>query len=281
MKFICALALLCLPFISHANTPQIFSTNNFKEIELLIKEADQDTLVLWDVDQTLITPNDSILKPKWENLLDQWLGGKKSILDESGKTRYVFREILISAPHSVLDRDSPSLIKTLQKKQIPVIAFSAAPGGKVGRTESFLDWRIAELKRFGFDFSSSFSHVNTLTLSKDPDIEFPPVYKAGVLITSLHDKGPVLIDFFEAVHWKPKRVIFIDDQMANIQSVTKSLEGQIQVIGIHYTAASELSCELNEKNSRFQIDHFLKTGEWLSQTDILLRMPAQNTNFSH
>ena len=68
---------------------------------------------------------------------------------------------------------------------------------------------------------------------------------------------------------------------ANIQSVTKSLEGQIQVIGIHYTAASELSCELNEKNSRFQIDHFLKTGEWLSQTDILLRMPAQNTNFSH
>jgi|GEM_PF-961299 hypothetical protein len=267
MKFIYVLAIFCLSCISQANAFQCFSTSDFNEIELLVKEADQDTLVLWDVDQTLLTPNDPILKPKWEKLLDQWLGGKKFIFDRSGKKRYIFREILMSAPHSVLDHDSPSLIKNLQKKQIPVIAFSAAVGGKIGKTDSFIDWRIEELKRFDFDFSSSFSHIDTLTLPKDSYNEFPPIYKSGVLLTSLHDKGPVLIDFFEAIQWTPKKVIFIDDQMANIESVAQSLGEEIEVIGIYYTAASELPCELNEEKAHFQVEHFLKTGQWLPSVE--------------
>lgn len=61
----------------------------------------------------------------------------------------------------------------------------------------------------------------------------------------------------------PRKVIFIDDQLANVQSVIQSLEGQVPVLGVHYTAASDLPCELNKKSAHFQVDHFLKTGEWL------------------
>jgi len=260
--------------ISQNNCPvsssKILSTNDLRVIEKLLEEADEDTLVLWDVDQTLLTPNDPILKPKWEKLLDQLLGGKKFIVDESGKTRYIFREILMNAPHSLVDANSISLVQELQKKGVPVIAFSAAPGGKIGLVDSFIDWRINELQHFGFDFSSSFPNVETLRLPKDPDIEFPPIYKSGVLITSLHDKGPVLIDFFKLTNWKPKKVIFIDDQMSNIKSVVESLEDEIQTIGVHYTAASDLPCALDEEAAKHQVEHFLKTGEWILQEDAKL-----------
>lgn len=43
------------------------------------------------------------------------------------------------------------------------------------------------------------------------------------------------------------------------------LKGQLPVVGIQYNAASDLPCELNEKSAHFQVDHFLKTGEWLPQ----------------
>jgi hypothetical protein len=244
--------------------PQILSTSDWDVIEKLVEEADKDTLVLWDVDQTLLTPNDAILKPKWEKRLDQWLGGKKFIVDESGKTRYVFREILMSAPHSLLEERSVSFIQSLQIREIPTIAFSAAPGGKIGKIDSFVDWRIDELNRFGFDFSSSFAGVETLQLPKDADIEYPPIYKSGVLITSLHDKGPVLLNFFKKLNWTPKKVIFIDDQMGNIESVVQSLEGVTEAIGIHYTAASVLPSDLDEEVAKEQVTHFIKTGEWNS-----------------
>ncbi|PIS00703.1 MAG: hypothetical protein COT84_06125 [Chlamydiae bacterium CG10_big_fil_rev_8_21_14_0_10_35_9] len=242
------------------------STNNFAYIEEIIeKEADENTLVLWDVDQTLITPKDAILKPKWNKLLDQLMGGKKVIKDESGNKRYIFREILMHAEHSLLDNGLPSFVEKLQKKGIPTIAFTAAPGGKIGEVDSFIDWRIDELKKFGFDFSHSFPDTQLLNLPKDEDKEFPPVYKSGVLITSLHDKGPVLTNFFAQLGWTPKKVIFIDDQESNIESVASSLDGQVQTIGIEFTGAADLPSKVDESVGKYQVDHFQETGEWISQ----------------
>jgi len=242
---------------------QILSTNDLRDIESLIDQSNENTLVLWDVDQTLITPEGSIFKPKWDALLDQWLGGKKMMTDKAGNKRYVFRELMMSVPHSVVDSGVYPLIEKIKKKQIPMLAFTAAVSGKVGKTDSFIDWRIDELKKFGFDFSHSFPNIDTLNLSKDPNLQFPPVYKSGVLVTSLHEKGPVLIDFLKAIQWMPRKIIFVDDQLNNVHSVIKSLEGQVEVIGVHYTAVSEFPCELNEESAHFQVDHFLKTGEWV------------------
>lgn len=268
MKRIVILAILgiiCLSATPATPHSQIISIETLPAIEQMMEEADENTLILWDVDQTLLTPDDPILKPKWEKLLDQLIGGKKFLVDETGEKRYVFREILINAPMSLVDEGSPALLRRLQSRGVPIIAFTAAPGGKIGKVENFVDWRIDELRRFGFDFSEAFPDFPVLVLPKDPDLEFPPVYKAGVLVTSLHDKGPVLLDFFKEMHWKPARIIFIDDQMSNIQSVMESMQGEIPVLSIHYTGASRLPCELDEKMARSQVEHFLKTGEWLTE----------------
>jgi Protein of unknown function (DUF2608) len=247
---------------------RIFSTNDLNLIEELLEDSDKDTLVLFDVDQTLITPNDSILKPRWEKHLDQLLGGKKYFIDNFGKTRYIFREILISAPHSVIDQKSLSLVQKLQKKEIPTIAFTAAPGGKIGKITSFIDWRVDELKKFGFDFSLAFPDTKTLKLSKDNNKEFPPIYKSGVLITSLHDKGFVLTNFLKEINWTPKKIIFIDDKMHNIKSVIQALEDKIQVYGVHYTKADDFPCDLDKQIAKNQVDYFIENGVWISDFQV-------------
>lgn len=263
--------------LKRSNSSQIFSTENLNLIEQLIENSDQDALVLFDVDQTLITPDDPILKPKYDKLLDDLMGGKKIITDEFGKTRYIFREILMHAPHSLIDPKSLVLVQKLQAKGIPVIAFSAAPGGKIGEVDSFIDWRINELHHFGFDFQSAFPHIQTLELPKDMDLEFPPIYKSGVLITSLHDKGPVLLNFFKQSNWTPKKLVFIDDQMSNIRSVVESLEGHTEILGIHYTGANLIPCALENKAAKYQVDHFLETGNWISQSQAIVAIAENET----
>lgn len=247
---------------------QIIKTNDLEIIEKYLDLADSDTLVLWDVDQTLHTPLDAILKPQYDELIDELMGGKKFIKDKTGKVRYLFREILMSAPHRLVDIKSLALVENLQKRGIPTIAFSAAPGGKIGQVTSFVDWRIDELNHLGFDFSPAFSGVDKLSLPKDPSKEFPPIYKSGVLITSLHDKGPVLKNFFEALKWQPKKVIFIDNELANLQSVADTFGKEMQVIGFHYTAASDLPCQLDLKRAKLQVDLFIQTGVWISDEQL-------------
>lgn len=189
------LVLLCSFFLSWQNPltaaeKEILSTNDLSVLENLIEDADEHTLILWDVDHTLITLDDPILKPKWEELLDEWLGAGKPIVETSGKTRYVFREILMSAPHSIVDEDSLLLMEKIKQKQIPMIAFSSAPGGKVGKVESFIDWRIDELKRFGFDFSSSFRDIEPFTLPKEQSLEFSPVSSLASASALTSGKSP-------------------------------------------------------------------------------------------
>lgn len=183
-------------------------------------------------------------------------------------------EYSVAAMHMLVDSYSIFFVKMLQEKEIPVIAFSAAPGGKIRKedTDDFIDWRIQELGGFGFDFSRAFPDIETLQLPKDSDKEFPPIYKSGVLISSLHDKGSVLSHFFKELGWTPKQIVFVDDSLPNIQSVVEALEGEVQTIGVHYTAASELPCDLDERAAKYQVDHFLETGEWISQSDAQARL---------
>jgi len=54
--------------------------------------------------------------------------------------------------------------------------------------------------------------------------------------------------------------------MHNLVSVAQSLKGHTNVLGIHYTGANDLPCDLNENIAEQQVSHFLDTGKWVSQS---------------
>jgi len=254
--------------------PALISTHDLTLIKDLLDRLDPETtLVLWDVDQTLYTPDDAILKPHHEKRFDELLGGSKIVIDSEGKKRYLFREIVSNASHSLVDPRSVQIIKELQNRNMPNLAITLSNSGRIGKIESFIDWRIEELRNFGFDFRIDYP---SLILPKDRDKEYPPVFKSGVLMTSLHDKGIVLKNFLAAIGWKPKKIVFIDDQLKNIQSVIQELGDEIEIHGFHYTAASEKPCLLNEEAAQFQVEHFKKTAIWLSDAEALSLVPLLN-----
>lgn len=242
---------------------EIITTNDFEIIAKEARKLDDNSLILFDVDATLIVPNDALLKPNGKDLFEQLIA--------SYTDRDLFREIRMKAPHSLVDDRSIGLIKNLQQNKISVIAFTAAPSKVPGAEEPGV-WRVDELQRYGFDFSPAFPNSNFVELPKKATQQHFPLFKSGVLYSSFHPKGDILILFLQQLGLKPKKVIFVDDELTHVQSVVACLDQQgIPCLGIHYTAANEVPCDLNEEQACFQINYFIQHNVWLSDKEFLKR----------
>lgn len=243
-------------FLNALFAGEILTTNDFAVIEKEAEKLDKDSFVLFDVDATLIVPNDDILKPKCKALFKELIA--------SYTDRELFREIRMKAPHTLVDDRSIGLVKKLQQNHIPVIAFTAARA-KVRGVEQLGVWRVEELKRYGFDFSGAFPNCNFLEFPKYVDQKFFPLFMSGVLYASLHPKGDILTLFLQKMKFEPNKVIFVDDELQQVQSVIEALdELDIPCLGIHYTLANEAPCNISLELARFQIDYFVEHDIWLS-----------------
>lgn len=113
-----------------------------------------------------------------------------------------------------------------------------------------------------------FPNTNFIKLSKLPNKLHDPLFNSGVLYSSGHSKGEILTEFLQKLSWKPKKVIFVDDEIVYVQSVIACLDKEgISCLGIHYTAANDVSYDLNLEQARFQINYFIEHDIWLGDEE--------------
>lgn len=98
-----------------------------------------------------------------------------------------------------------------------------------------------------------------------------PVFFKGIVFTNLVSKGRSLELFLKHAKFNPKKIIFIDDQIENLESVFKfSSENNILFIGIEYTAASKINIQtLNEKCADLQFQILEKDKKCISDNQAL------------
>lgn len=253
------LYLSFLLVVTSLHAGQIVTTSDFGRIEEEIKKLDEQSLVLFDVDGTLIEPDDAILKYTARPYF-------YSLLIAHDEKDY-FREIRLKAPHTVVDVRSIALIKELQEKNIPVLAFTAAPA-KIREEGLPGEWRINELKQHGFLFTSPFPGCDFLELPKYPINPYFPIYNSGILFSSLHSKGDILITFLDMIDFKPNKVVFVDDELMQVYSVVATLEAfGIDCIGFHYTATINPPANFDPVRGYLQVKYFIDHAIWLSDDD--------------
>lgn len=249
---------------------EIIEVDNLNCIKQELSQVDKETLVLFDVDYTLIIPDDAILRPCGQKLVKKL---RSEFVESSPATEkypdgYLHSQIILRAKSSLVDQEFSLLVNELQNSGIPTIALTAAPGGKLSVIDSLADWRIKELKSFGFDFTKAFPNMPVLKFPKWADKEFYPMFKSGVLFSSKHPKGDVLKQFLEVIQWYPKKVILIDDRIEYLQSAEAVLNQiGIKFIGFYYTAAEKLPCTLDEKLAEFQFQYLAEHAKWLSDSE--------------
>lgn len=255
---------------------QIHQTENWAPIQQAIQEASVGTVVVFDVDEVLLIPQDQILQSFHREAFDehthhlhhQW--GKERLLEFFG--------ILFSQREAQLvDEAVYEILEEIEAKGLYALALTQCGTGQVGQIERLEGWRLSELKGFGIHFDR---------LSQSEREHFFPemtgkygtaLLKEGVIFTCSFDKGEVLMKALEVLDCSPLNLIFIDDRLHNLESVEAACEKQgIPFIGFHYQGAAHLyRFPLNFERVAFQFQYLEDQLCWLSdeEAEALKKVP--------
>ena len=241
-------------------------------LDLLDLTNHQDTLVIFDVDEVLITPSsqDDLRHPYRDRLLQSIFNRIKPLEIELLKSI-----IFLTAKQVLVESRITEIFEKLKSHKIPAIALTAMGTGKLGIIKKMHDFRFTQLDSVNL----SFEHLSPidgehimLELStrnrkfSGLDCKGDPMLKSGVVFTSGLDKGIVLEYILEKYNYYPKTVIFVDDLIENIESLKQTcLKLNIDFYGFHYKAASLIPLPaIDEDLEKLRFEILEKEFTWLS-----------------
>lgn len=267
---------------------EIRQTDDLELIKREVFASPKDTLVVFDVDFVLITPNDNVFLmtateegQKFQAIIydDLWSRLPVHELDELHTT------IMTTQPWRQVTPDTASIFNKIKAKGYKVLGLTASGTGRIGIISSMEEWRVAQLKDVGIAFDASFVNAKAGSLdsyipkisehySKSKHPSFPTA-KDGVIFTTYVPKGEVLGAYLQFARIKPRKLIFIDDRLHNLESVQDYCQKfGIAFVGYEYTAIKEQvkDLKLNKRRAKLQYQILETTKTWLNdaQADMLL-----------
>lgn len=266
---------LALLFITQCLHSDIVVVDNFDKLQEILNQADKDSLVAFDVDETLVYPDDALSRMCGKRVRDEaWKEMSASLSPE--EVLNFFSIVANKQNFYLINEKSPELVQKLKDKGVKVIALTAILTGKVGKIPSMEDWRLAHLKELGFDFSNAYPDYPNTEFVALKVKEFTPTYKKGMIASARTPKGEVLAAFVDRLNTKPKHIYFIDDSVKQAYSVDSEMKKVgIPTTVIRYTAAEKIPCELDEELARFQIKHLKENKEWLKDDEAKVLLEKQ------
>lgn len=246
---------------------RVIETKNFKVIYDRLMACGPDSLILIDVDNTIITPKAAIFRTgsPYRNLLDDIKAGKypnidsKQIVSKWRKDRKVL----------LVDADWPTLIKQVCSQSIPIFAFTQMNTGPYGIIESIERWRYEELKSMNIVFAESFvGHTQITLIHPASEAIDAAVFYKGIFFTGDYSKKVVFPKILKL--YSPKEVIFIDDLSEHIMGVQEVCrELNIPYTGIIFRGVDRIKGNFNKDIALAQKDSLLRFGKWLEDEAVL------------
>ena len=241
--------------------------------------VDENTLIVLDIDQTILTCKDLAIaehcQPQWEKTEE--IFAKK--YPQYAERRDFYIDIFLQERKEILTSNIwKEFINHLKSRGEKVLVATAIENAYIldenlQSTETMwielrhkqLNYVIDEKEQMitnVFDGESSFS-------LNDPSKS--PYYFQGILATQPWDKGKavsrLMLHWLRENHWKPKKLVVIDDQLHNLQDfINLTLSLNMRLMGYHFTGAHYISYkyEFDPRRAFFQQLYLVKNNKWLS-----------------
>ncbi|MCC8399069.1 MAG: DUF2608 domain-containing protein [Rickettsia endosymbiont of Platyusa sonomae] len=241
--------------------------SDFLKISEMIDKLDQDSLVLFDVDDVLIMAQDEYRLTHPYRL--EWCVESKKRFTR--KERQLFFSIILkNRTIRLVNPNINDILSKLWERQIPTVALTKLYTGRFGVIEDFTNWRLKELKGINIDFMKSTPIKEEILIDELHSENGMPMMEEGVILTADIDKGVVLENILHKKSYYPKTIIFVDDVLENIESVEKiCTKLQINFYGFEFSGASLVpEAELDKKSEKIRFEILEKEHRWL--TDLKL-----------
>ncbi len=253
--FLCFLFLYCL-FSTVSASSEIRTIHTLDEIST--NEFSTKTLVMFDLDDVLIYPQDALL----QNWRKEW--------KPEGMRAWTAEEDTIAwmnAKFQIMDPSGPNLINMLNEKGIPTIGFTSFAMDESNIVKSIPDWRSRHLQELGINFNIEKEFVFPIQNGfVPPSFEKGTLYCGNIYKKDKDNKGKILSLYLDWLDWNPEQIVFIDDGKHHIESVKKELEKRgISFLGFLYLP-KDLD-PIDEKVAELQYETIINQKQWLSDEE--------------
>jgi hypothetical protein len=253
---------------------EIITTDKIEDIEIEFALADNETLVIFDMDWVIWESTDRAFHADIREAVKPIMESFKKYFEKQNQDE---KEALDAALWKIdaqpVDSKMPLLINVLQSRGIKTLLLTANLNGKVADIESVESLCYRKLKNFGIDFKQSWKNLNRIDF-KETEVKgkkLIPFFGNGMIFTCMVPKGEILRDFLGKLpQYKFKKIVFIDDRMKNLESVRKvSEEIGIRFIGIEYTRVkTKKRSSFDLKKIKSQVDILMREKRWISDAEM-------------
>lgn len=262
-------------------TPDTPKIDSLEQVRTELQRATPATLVVFDMDQTLMNPTELLFNLLYLSVSDFDLSDHDFIHALTTKSQALIAarkgfaynaklvsSIFVKTNFVPVEPITVELIKDLQSRGVKVIALTSSNTGKFGIIENMQQWRLHNLHQLGLEFGGSFAQQE-LEFPQFQEYGSPAVFYHGILCAALNPKGKVLNAFLDATGFKPTNIIFFDDSKEQCESIATEMKKRgIPTHSYWYRAAYKNKFKLDQQLIQKQFDHWTAHEEFLSAQEI-------------
>lgn len=263
------LSVFLLPFQSDA---KITETHCIADI---LSEADQDTLVFFDIDDTLINTTSMLGNSPWWYYFTSKVS-KANLQQAMVPQIYaVIQKILHEVPIGLIEPCASDIVGTLQARGILTLALTAR--SKTADYMPAADMKTHHhLNSVGIDFTRT-------PLPKNVEGEVAGFFSYGIIFTHYQEKGPFLKTFLKNMGLHPSKIIFVDDNAIQMKSVEKAVESMgISFAGYRYGRLDHFHAKFDPLIANIQLEALVNDSRVLTDEEaqhIARANPGRNPDY--
>lgn len=240
--------ILVVGFSTYVQADSLRTIHSFKEAAPVLEDINPgDTLVLYDIDQTLLETKNPLSQPNNIFHNPEISSAFKEIENKLGKEVFQLSwhlSVLDPAGDEVVEPGSQQFVQGLIDQGFRSIAITAGTTISSPMTDDPASHRVSVLHELGYDFTGAFPGLARHQFTNLPGFFGGyPEYNEGVLLCNVSygtpSKGEVLVDFLEYAGYLPKTIVMFDDRPSNVETAQQVIADKypnIRFVGFEYKA---------------------------------------------
>ncbi len=200
-----------------------------KKINDVLLHTDANTLVAFDLDDTLMQATQYVGSITWEKHMTAHFQ-KEGFDKQEAKKKVckIWRKLQAITSVKTVEPDTLKVLALLQEKNIQIMGLTA-------RRPEVLDSTIKQLNSINLSLNANPLHPEEILFDNSA------CYVENVLYLGQgKNKGETFVNFLKKINHVPQKVLFVDDARHHCEHVSQALfQENIPCTCIHYTAAQQ------------------------------------------
>jgi hypothetical protein len=234
------------PSIPYASC--ITESNTIADVLKFVDEP--NTIVIFDIDNTLIHPNQELGSDQWFSYMmkekfSQGLSAEQAL----AVVLPLFYQVHDYIKMYLAEPSTAQVVNNLFGRSIDTIALTSRSFPLIEKTEEQL-----KLNGISFKKSAKFNKELSCTLTR------PAKLRHGIIYCNNNDKGKTLLDVLQLCHCQPQKIVFVDDKINHLFEVEREcLANHIKFVGIRYGALDNFVAQFDPIRAHEQLTALLST----------------------